>query len=304
MYDEWRLGINMSLSVLLPVYGEASFICEAIISTLDDIELEDELIIILDRTSDNTKAIIEDFASKDGRIVVINSAEPGITNALNLGVRISSADFIARMDADDVVINGRFHRQKKFLKSHPEYILIGSNIQLIDSTGRKIGLKVFPNKHNSIKRMLFLYNPIAHPSVMIRRVPMLESGLYKIGTDGFEDFYLWRKLINFGKFRNFRKCFLKYRIHANQASSQDISTINGHNTFYFDFLKSENRSNYNLLYIYEKIISRKERKIYTLLIEKKFLRSYFKSLFVSPRSTFVVSFYYIVNILISKFNPK
>ena len=64
MYDEWWLGINMSLSVLLPVYGEAGFICEAIISTLDDIELEDELIIILDRTSDNTKAIIEDFASK------------------------------------------------------------------------------------------------------------------------------------------------------------------------------------------------------------------------------------------------
>ena len=116
MYDEWWLGINMSLSVLLPVYGEASFICEAIISTLDDIELEDELIVILDRTSDNTKAIIKDFASKDGRIMVINSAEPGITNALNLGVRISSADFIARMDADDVVISGRFHKQKKILR--------------------------------------------------------------------------------------------------------------------------------------------------------------------------------------------
>ena len=294
----------MSLSVLLPVYGEASFICEAIISTLDDIELEDELIVILDRTSDNTKAIIEDFASKDGRIVVINSAEPGITNALNLGVRISSADFIARMDADDVVINGRFQKQKKFLKSHPEYILIGSNIQFIDSAGRKIGFKVFPSKHNSIKQMLFFYNPIAHPSVMIRRVSMLESGLYKIGTDGFEDFYLWRKLINFGKFRNSRKCFLKYRIHANQASSQNIPNINEYDTFYFDFLKSENRSNYNLLYIYEKIISRKERKFYTFLMDFKFMRSYFKYLFVSPKSTFNLSFYYIVNVMISKFNSK
>ena len=304
MYDEWWLGINMSLSVLLPVYGEASFICEAIISTLDDIELEDELIIIQDRTSDNTKAIIEDFASKDGRIVVINSAEPGITNALNLGVRISSADFIARMDADDVVINGRFHKQKKFLKSHPEYILIGSNIQLIDSTGRKIGLKVFPSKHNSIKRMLIFYNPIAHPSVMIRRVSMLEFGLYKIGTDGFEDFYLWRKLINFGKFRNSRKCFLKYRVHANQASTQNISITNGHNTVFSDFLKSENKLNHNLLHMYEQIITRKRRKIYTFLIDFKFIRSYFLSLFVSPKSTFGLSFYYILNIMISKFNSK
>lgn len=304
MYDKWWLGINMSLSVLLPVYGEASFICEAIISILDDIKLEDELIIILDRTSDNTKAIIEDFASKDGRIVVINSEEPGITNALNLGVRNSSADFIARMDADDVVINGRFHWQKKFLKSHPEYILIGSNIQLIDSSGRKIGLKVFPSKHNSIKRMLFFYNPIAHPSVMIRRVSMLESGMYHIGTDGFEDYYLWRKLINFGKFRNSRKCFLKYRVHANQASAQNIGITNGHNTVYSDFLKSENKSNHNLLHIYEQIITKESRKIYTFLINFKFIRSYFLSLFVSPKSTFDLSFYYILNAIISKFNLK
>jgi glycosyltransferase involved in cell wall biosynthesis len=294
----------MSLSVLLPVYGEASFICEAIISTLDDIELGDELIIILDRTSDNTKAIIEDFASKDGRIVVINSTEPGITNALNLGVRISSADFIARMDADDVVINGRFHKQKKFLESHPKYILIGSNIQLIDSTGRKIGLKIFPSKYNSIKRMLNFYNPIAHPSVMIRRVSMLESGLYKIGTDGFEDFYLWRKLINFGKFRNSRKCFLKYRVHANQASTQNISTTNGYNTFYLNFLKAENKSNYDLLYMYEKIIYRKERTIYSYLMDFKFLRSYFKSLYTFPQSTFILSFYYIANSIISRFYLK
>lgn len=250
----------MSLSVLLPVYGEASFICEAIISTLDNIELGDELIIILDRTSDNTKVIIEDFASKDERIMVINSEEPGICNALNLGLRISSADFIARMDADDVVINDRFNKQKKFLKSHPEYILIGSNIQYIDSSGRKIGSKVFPSKHNSIKRMLFFYNPIAHPSVMIRRVSMLESGLYKIGTDGFEDYHLWRRLINFGKFRNSRKYFLKYRVHANQASSQNITLTNGHNSLYSDFLKSRIKSNHNLLYCFEKIITRKGKK--------------------------------------------
>jgi glycosyltransferase involved in cell wall biosynthesis len=294
----------MSLSVLLPVYGEARFICEAIISTLDDIELKDELIIILDRTSDNTKAIIEDFASKDGRIVVINSAEPGITNALNLGVRISSADFIARMDADDVVINGRFHAQKKFLESHPEHILIGSNIQLIESTGRKIGVKVFPSNHNSIKRMLFFYNPIAHPSVMIRRASMLESGLYEIGTDGFEDLYLWRKLINFGKFRNFKKCFLKYRIHADQASIHSTSTTNKDNKLYLGFLTSESKSIQNLNYMYEKILRRKKMKLYKLFMDFNFLSSYTKSLINFPKSTFSLSFYFIVNSIIMKLNSK
>jgi len=285
----------MSLSVLLPVYGEASFICEAIISTLDNIEIEDQLIIILDRTSDTTKAIIEDFASKDERIMVINSAKPGITNALNLGARNSSADFIARMDADDVVINGRFHAQKKFLESHPKYVLIGSNLQLIDSAGRNIGVKIYPSMHNSIKCVLPFYNPIAHPSVMIRRVSMLESGLYKIGTDGYEDFYLWQRLINFGKFKNSRKCFLKYRIHANQVSSQSIVSTSRYTKFILGNHKSQNKINNSLEYLYKTVTSKKSNKFFLFLTDFKFVSSAIKSLFFAPKTFYIISFYFIVN---------
>jgi glycosyltransferase involved in cell wall biosynthesis len=294
----------MRLSVLFPVYGEANFVCEAIISTLDDIGIEDELIIVLDRTSDHTRAIIEDFASKDERIVIINSPKPGIVNALNLGMKYSTSDFIARMDADDVVIKGRFHAQKRFLETHPKYILIGSNLQLIDSTGRKIGVKIYPTSHNSIKRMLFFYNSIAHPSIMIRRTSMLEFGLYEVGTEGYEDFYLWRKLIDFGKFRNSRKCFLKYRIHTSQASAQITTTASQHHEFYFDYLKSQNKSINQLNTLYAKLTERKEKKTDRFLIDFKLLGVYIKYLILSPKSTFGLSFYFIINLMISKMYSK
>jgi len=290
----------MSLSVILPVYGEQNFISEAIISTLDNIEVEDELIILLDRISDNTKTIIEYFASKDERIVMINSPSPGITSALNLGITHSDADFIARMDADDVVINDRFNTQKKFLGSHPEYVLIGSSIQLIDSGGKHIGLKIFPYRHHSIKRMMSFYNPIAHPSVMIRRIPLLESGLYEIGTDGYEDFILWKKLINFGKFKNTRNRLLKYRIHDNQTTKSNSYLTD---KIYLDMLKSHNKSFNRLNYLY-KIVTSKENKLIYLLFKYKFCKYYFISLITIPKFVINLSYFYVINALIAKFYSK
>jgi len=299
MYDKWELGINMSLSVLLPVYGEANYISEAVISTLDNIELGDELIILLDRISENTKAVVEYFASKDERIVVMNSPEPGISSALNLGITYSDADFIARMDADDVVINNRFRMQKNFLTSHPEHVLIGSNIELIDSNGRKIGLKFFPKRSNSIKRMMFFFNPVAHPSVMIRRISLLEAGLYKTCTDGYEDYYLWTELINFGKFENSRKSFLKYRVHTNQFSSNKTNAISHSHESFLGILQSQNKSLSKLNNVYKKIINRKSNLLITLL-DFKLIRDYFISLINFPKSSILLLYYYVINAMIAK----
>jgi len=290
----------MSLSVILPVYGEANFISEAIISTLDNIAVEDELIIILDRTSDTTKTVIEYFASKDKRIVVRNSPSPGITSALNLGIAHSDADFIARMDADDVVINDRFYIQKKFLKSHPKHILIGSGIQLIDSGGKSIGLKVFPLSHRVIKRMIPFYNPIAHPSVMIRRISLIKSGLYEIGTDGYEDYFLWKKLINFGKLKNTRKILLKYRIHDNQVTKKNnIQLSKSYSLSFKPYNKSVNR----VEKLYKNVITKKSNLIF-LLLDYKFCKNYFISLITLPKSVLTLSYYYVINALLAKIYSK
>ncbi len=292
--------MSMRLSVILPVYGEANYISEAIISTLDNIAVEDELIITLDRTSNTTKAIIKYFASKDKRIVVINSPNPGITSALNLGIAHSDADFIARMDADDVVINDRFNVQKNFLESHPKHVLIGSNIQLIDSDGKIVGLKVYPYRHQSIKRMISFYNPIAHPSVMIRRISLLESGLYEIGTDGYEDLFLWNKLINFGKFKNTRKSLLKYRIHDNQITKKNNVKLS---RSHLDYLKPYTKSAERLNDLYNIIMTRKLSS-FCSLFSYKFISNYFISLIISPKSTLNISYYYVINALLAKVYSK
>jgi hypothetical protein len=152
--------------------------------------------------------------------------------------------------------------------------------------------------------MLFFYNSIAHPSVMIRRTSLLESGLYEIGSEGYEDFYLWRKLINFGKFRNSRKCFLKYRIHTNQTSAQTSTTSSQYSAIYIDHLKSQNKRIYQLWHLYDKLLVKNEKNTYRFLINFKFLRIYIKSLILSPKFTSGLTFYFIINLTISRICSK
>ena len=280
--------MDLSLDILFPVHGEAHFISEAIISVLDEMNLEDKLYVVTDRISTSTNSIIEYFASKDLRITVIKSPEPGIVNALNLGIESSNSEFIVRMDSDDVIIKGRFSAQKKFLISHPKYVLVGSNIKLIDKHGNFIKRKYFPSKNHIIKSMLDYYNPVAHPAVMYRRISILEAGSYRTGTDKFEDYDLWLRLINVGKFKNLRRFFLNYRIHDNQFSS--VST---------PFLGDKNEVNYSNS---NKINFVRTKKLYDSLknsplsvFKLKNICRYLLCLSINPIIIFRLTYFYVIN---------
>jgi glycosyltransferase involved in cell wall biosynthesis len=249
--------------------------------------LEDKLYVITDRVSPNTNSIIEYFASKDKRIIVIKSLEPGIVSALNLGIESSQSEFIARMDSDDVVINGRFGAQKKFLISHPEYVLVGSNIKIIDKYGNFLGIRYFPNKNSSIKEMLYYYNPIAHPAVMYRRTSIIKVGSYRAGTDGFEDYDLWLKLIEVGKFKNLMRVYLSYRVHSNQFSFVQKGSLLRENT-----IKNLN-SKKSAIRIRKLFNSIKDSPL--IIFKYKNIYSYILCLTISPRVILKLTFFYIIN---------
>jgi aminoglycoside N3'-acetyltransferase len=144
------------------------------------------------------------------------------------------------------------------------------------------------------------YNPIAHPSVMIRRISLIKSGLYEIGTDGYEDFFLWKKLINFGQFKNTRKILLKYRIHDNQSTKKNnILLSKSYSLSFKPYNKSVNRVDK----LYKNIITKKSNLIF-LLLDYKFCKNYFISLITLPKSTLTLSYFYVINALLAKIYSK
>ncbi len=118
-----------AISVLMPCYNVEKYVASAINCILAQTFENFEFIIINDGSSDKTDEIISGFSDK--RIKYFNRARKGIVEQLNFGISVSSADIIARMDADDSCLPDRLNIQYNFLKEHKDISLVGTNFILI-----------------------------------------------------------------------------------------------------------------------------------------------------------------------------
>lgn len=199
------------ISVVMPVYNGEKYLEESITSVLNQTYANFEFIIINDASTDNSLKIIKSF--RDKRIKLVNSKKNlGVAKSLNTGLKLAFGEYIARFDADDICYNKRLEKQKKFLDKNTEYVLVGSAAEIISDSGEYIGDTSSFNE-DDIKRTIFLKNCLIHPSVMFRKDKVLEAGGYKDFFDGAEDYELWFRLLNRGKFFVIEEKLIKKRIH-------------------------------------------------------------------------------------------
>jgi glycosyltransferase involved in cell wall biosynthesis len=206
------------VSVIIPVHGDAPHLISTIQSIQEQNFKEFETFIILDRASEDIEKYAQDLTLSSENIKVLLSKLPGISHALNLGIRESSGEFIARIDADDLMRNDRLLLQKAFLEKHPEVVCVGSQITKINVDGIVIGKSSYPASNKQISRTLLFRNCLAHPSVMYRRSSILEVGGYRPEFDGVEDYDLWLRLSKTGQIRNMNAQLTSYRVWKKQIT--------------------------------------------------------------------------------------
>lgn len=205
------------VSVIMPVFNAEAYIGEAIQSILNQSLSNIELVIIDDKSTDNSIAVIESFNDMRIRLVKLKENH-GISNALNEGISHARSSYIARMDADDIANRNRLFLQYNFLSKNREVGVVGSWIKCF---GNKNYTHDYPTEDNSIKMNMFFQNPIAHPSVMFRKEIVLSVGGYNSLYDSVEDWELWSRLIKTTKFRNLPEYLIHYRIHRGNKSFLD-----------------------------------------------------------------------------------
>ena len=119
------------ITVLMSIYKEPiDWMILSIDSIIEQTYKDFEFIIINDNPErlDNTK-LLEKYLKKDSRIKIVNNSENiGLTKSLNKGLAVSTGEYIARMDADDISLPTRFEKQIAFLESNPNVIVLGTNI--------------------------------------------------------------------------------------------------------------------------------------------------------------------------------
>lgn len=120
----------MKVSVVIPTYSRANFVCEAIDSVLAQQVDDVEVVVIDDGSKDDTADRLRDYGDS---IVFETQENQGLSAARNRGIEISTGDYIALLDDDDWWMPGKLAMQCELLDRLPELAGVYTNFTIYRS---------------------------------------------------------------------------------------------------------------------------------------------------------------------------
>lgn len=105
------------ISIIVPVYNAERFLDQTINTVLDQTYKNWELILVNDKSTDNSVEIINKYIEKNKDIKLIQNKEnSGAAVSRNNGIEVASGKYIAFLDADDLWEKDKLEKQIKFMK--------------------------------------------------------------------------------------------------------------------------------------------------------------------------------------------
>ncbi|MCA8993423.1 MAG: glycosyltransferase family 2 protein [Planctomycetaceae bacterium] len=193
--------MSPTVSVVMSAYNSSAHVRQSVQSVLDQTFRDFEFVIVNDGSTDDTPTILDEIASRDGRVRVIHQENAGLTQALIRGCDEARGQYIARQDDDDWSHPQRFELQVQVLKGNPDICMVSCNTEYVGPNGES--LQTFtcePNTDQATHQLLYeRKGPPAHGSVMFRRETYITAGGYRPQFYFGQDSDLWLRMGVLGK---------------------------------------------------------------------------------------------------------
>jgi len=207
---------NHLVSIITPAYNCAEFIEECIESVLNQTYQNWEMLIVNDKSTDNTQFIVESYAKKDPRIKLFNQEKnAGAAAARNKALELSQGRFVAFLDSDDAWKPNKLERQLEFmLENKYGFTFTSYEIMSVKPLDKK---KIFraPKKINYNQ---YLRNTIIGNLTVIMDKELL--GEIRVEVGYLEDVLTWMKYLRQGHIAyGLDENLAMYRVAENSVSS-------------------------------------------------------------------------------------
>ena len=205
------------ITVVIPVAPRAPWLGEAVASVLEQSYAKWRLVVVLDGECGSNRSALERLDLGTRLQVVANRTPQGVSASLNRGLRIADTELVARLDADDVCLPHRLSEQVRCLVARPDLWVLGSSAIVFDAEGNE-RLRSAPSGTRAVARRLRWRNAIIHPSVVMRRDPILSLGGYNERSERSQDYELWLRVLASAQLDNLAAPLIRYRLHSDQHS--------------------------------------------------------------------------------------
>ena len=135
----------MLVSVIIPAFNAALSIEASVRSALDQVDVDVEVIVVNDRSSDLTEDICCSISARDKRLRLLNNTGwQGPSSSRNTAIKASSGEWIALLDADDYMTASRLSGLVAKAESR-QLDVLADNLDLVEyETGRSMG-RAYPD---------------------------------------------------------------------------------------------------------------------------------------------------------------
>jgi len=214
------------ISVVMPVYNAGRFLEPAIRSIVSQTFSELELVIVDDSSTDGSVEVSREWARQDDRVRLFENQERlGHSATSNLAASLARAEYVARMDADDVSHPERLAGEWKVMSQTADVVLVGTLSDGIDADGRPVRPR---DRWRIVRRSYFA--PFPHGSILFRKDAFNAVAGYTGSAMRVGDQDLYHRMAKHGRIMTLSDVLYHYRYHSENSTLNKVpaSVGNGH----------------------------------------------------------------------------
>jgi protein-tyrosine-phosphatase/predicted ATP-grasp superfamily ATP-dependent carboligase len=210
------------VSVIIPCYGQAQFLGEAIESVLAQTGADCQIIVVDDGSPDDTAQV----AARYPRVEYIRQENRGVSAARNRGLQAANGAYVLFLDADDRLLPNHFQVSLDAFRTHPGAACVCGDYRWFGAEGtwHVHNCEPRPDYYGTLLRTNFIGPP--HP-VMFRRRPLLDAGGFRRDWYTFETLELYLRMARYYPLYCHHEVVAEYRRHAAQISMDSEAMLKG-----------------------------------------------------------------------------
>lgn len=207
------------VSIILPVHNGEKYLSDAIDSILKQTYVNFELIIVDDKSTDNSLSIAKEYQLVDSRIkIIVNEENLKLPRSLNRGFEEAQGEYLTWTSDDNIYFDNAIFDMVKYLDQNQEVHFVYADMEKIDSKGNCIGYA------KSNVNDMYVYNCIG-ACFLYRKECREWIGEYDSDMFLVEDYDYWIRISQKYTIGHISETLYSYRLHANSLTMSRMQKI-------------------------------------------------------------------------------